>query len=95
MRTPELVPQLLPQMVAGTCCRNEVAVATSHNHVYRAGNGVFGPNKINKAIPRKEMRVCGKYIFPKSLLFVGLLAKWSAAGLISRVADCDVCTIVY
>jgi len=44
----ELVPQL-PQTVTGTCCRNEVAVATyflievaaatSHNHAYRAPDG--------------------------------------------------------
>ena len=46
------------------------------------GNGVCGSNKINKVIPKREMRVCGKYIFPKSLLLVGLLVKWSTTHLI-------------
>ena len=36
------------------------------------------------------MQVCGKYIFPKSLIFVGLLVKWYATCLTFRVADCDV-----
>ena len=28
MRTPDLVPQLLPQTVAGTCCRSKVVPPT-------------------------------------------------------------------
>ena len=36
------------------------------------------------------MQVCGKCIFPKSSLFVGLMMKWSATHLIVQVANCDV-----
>ena len=36
------------------------------------------------------MQVCGKCLFPKSSLFVGVLVKWSATCLIFRVADCNV-----
>ena len=55
MRTTERVPQLLPQMVAGTRCQNEVAAATyflievaaatSHNHAYCANRAVLNIEK--------------------------------------------------
>ena len=72
----ELVPQLLPQTVTGTCCRNEVAVATyflievaaatSHNHAYRAFS-----HAISLAELKKLARSVTSHGFNCKLLIVG------------------------
>ena len=57
--TSERVPQLLPQMIAGTRCRNEVAAATSHNHAYRAkiGANLRDPQKLTLPLRHVEFEM--------------------------------------